>query len=87
MTRTAISRLLVGSLIAVAGVLGGILQFVSTTGAVAATVARVQDEVWLLLVLAPGLLGLVIAGTVLYAFTGPRSRRAAARLATGSHAA
>lgn len=68
MTKTRVNRVLLGSLLVIAGVLGGVLQLLSSTGALVNTAARLETEGWVVL----GLLGFGFIGMVLYALAGPR---------------
>ncbi len=76
MTNRKISRVLVGSMIAIAGVAGGILQFTSSSANLANTVARLESEGGFALMLAMGALGLGFVGLVVFAAVGPGSKRA-----------
>jgi hypothetical protein len=75
MTNRKIGRVLIGSMIAIAGVAGGILQFTSTSGNLANTVSRLGSEGWFAMMVAMGALGLGFVGLVVFAAVGPDSKR------------
>lgn len=71
MKNRRLGRVLVLIVVISAGVVGGILQFASSSANMAQTVTRLEAEGWFVMILSMSLVGLLFAGLVLSAAAGP----------------